>query len=484
MEYSPQEERFNLDDKQLPKLVLHYNGKLTKSGLIITAVLAPIWAGWSLYVAGWLGKAVILGGLAGYWDLALLFCFYIALFLCGLVTIFVCLDNKLVLTAAGLEVPWHHLLEMAFERKRAWKDLRAVEFRNQNLRLIFSTLGGITFSMDGFNAAELKDFCVAIKSNATDVAFSFDDRAIAMGIPGIKASSIKAVGFTDTWEDDLASRFGTTAYVPLETGALLQNGRWEVIGQVSFGGLSAVYLCRTTDGELAILKEAVVPLNSDDNSRAKALEMFDREARLLKSLRHQNIARVLDHFVEKNHNYLLLQHIEGIDLRQYIKEHGPQSERIIIRWALEIAEILTYLHCHIPAIVHRDLTPDNLVLDKSGSLKLIDFGAANELIGTATGTLVGKQSYISPEQFRGKAKPASDIYSLGCTLFFLATGKDPDALSQSSLPPSQDKPMSTLSALIADCTALETEERLQSAQEISVRARKYLHDALITAAED
>jgi Protein kinase domain len=473
-----------VDDKQQPKLVLHYKGNLTKAGLILTGVLAPIWAGWSLYVAGWLGKAVILGGIVGYWDLALLFCFYVALFLLGLATIFVCLDNKIVLTGNGLEVPWHHLFEMVFERRRTWKDLVAVEFRHQNLRLIFATMGGVTFNMDGFNAAELKDFCVAIKSNAPDVQFSFDQKAIAMGIPGIKAATTKAAGFTATWEDDLASRFGTTAYVPLEAGAELQDRRLTVVGQVSFGGLSAVYLCRTADGEMAILKEAVVPLNSDEASRTKALEMFDREARLLKSLRHQNIARVLDHFVENNHNYLLLQHIEGMDLRQYIRENGPQSERIVLRWALEIAEILTYLHSHEPIIIHRDLTPDNLVLDKSGSLKLIDFGAANELIGTATGTLVGKQSYISPEQFRGKAKPASDIYSLGCTLFFLATGKDPEALSQSSLAETEAKNMPTLSKLIADCTALEVEERVASAHDVSNRARKYLNEAVVKAAED
>ena len=473
-----------MDIKQEPRLVLHYRGNLTKTGLIISCVLAPIWAGWSLYVAGWVGKAVLLGGIAGYWDLAMLFCFYIALFVLGLFTIFVCLDNKLVLTSAGLEVPWHHLLEMFFERKRSWKDLESVEFRDQDLRLTFAMLGGVTFHIDGFNANELKDFCVAIKSNAPDVKFTFDQKAIEMGIPGIKAASSKTGGFTATWEEDLASRFGTTAYVPLEAGAKLQDGRLTVIGQVTFGGLSAVYLCRTTDGITAILKEAVVPLNSDQSSRAKATEMFEREARLLKSLRHPNIARVLDHFVENDHNYLLLQHIEGIDLRRYIKEQGPQSERVIMRWALEIAEILKYLHGHDPVIIHRDLTPDNLVLDKSGSLNLIDFGAANELIGTATGTLVGKQAYISPEQFRGKAVRGSDIYSLGCTLYFLATGHDPEALAQSSLSEEKSILKPRLNALISDCTALELEERISDVGQISERARKYLAETTATAEED
>ena len=467
---------------QQPRMVLHYKGNLTKLGLIITAVLSPLWAGWSLYVAGWLAVAVIQGGILGYWDLAILFCFYVALVALGLFTIFICVNNKLVLSSTGLEVPSQYLMQMMFSCKRNWKELRSVEFRQDNIRLIFDTIGDVTFNQRGFNANELKDFCIAIKANAPEATFSFDNKAIEEGIGGMKAT--KAGGFTATWEDDLASRFGTTAYVPMESGAILQNGRLTVIGQVSFGGLSAVYLCRTPNGETTILKEAVVPLNSDQAARAKALEMFEREARLLKSLRHPNIARVIDHFVENHHNYLLLQHIEGIDLRQYVKENGPQSERILMRWMLEIAEVLTYLHTHEPAIVHRDLTPDNLVLDKSGSIKLIDFGAANELIGTATGTLVGKQAYISPEQFRGKATTGSDIYSLGCTLYYLATGKDPEALSQSHLPTEVAKDMPVLSDLITRCTELEAEERISSSLALEVRAREYLVAALAHASED
>jgi serine/threonine protein kinase len=152
-----------------------------------------------------------------------------------------------------------------------------------------------------------------------------------------------------------------------------------------------------------------------------------------------------------------------------------------MRWALEIAEVLSYLHSHQPVIVHRDLTPDNLVLDRSGALQLIDFGAANELIGTATGTLVGKQAYISPEQFRGKATPASDIYSCGCTLFFFATGKDPEALSQSHLDEERAESMPVLNDLIAKCTELEASERVSSCLEIETMTRQYLAQALVAS---
>ena len=121
--------------------------------------------------------------------------------------------------------------------------------------------------------------------------------------------------------------------------------------------------------------------------------MFAREAKILQLLSYLNIARVLDHFVENDRNYLLLEHINGLDLRDYIKEHGPQPERLIMRWVFELADVLAYLHEQSPPIVHRDVTPDNVVLDRTGSIKLIDFGAANQLLTTATGTLVGKQPY-------------------------------------------------------------------------------------------
>ncbi len=148
--------------------------------------------------------------------------------------------------------------------------------------------------------------------------------------------------------------------------------------------------------------------------------MFQREAKILQGLNHPYIARVLDHFVENDRHYLMLEHVNGVDLRA-VKEHGQQGERLIMRWALDMALITSYLHSKDPPIIHRDITPDNIVLDRLGSIKLIDFGAANELLGTATGTLVGKQCYIPPEQFRGKATTQSDIYALGCTLYYLAT---------------------------------------------------------------
>lgn len=463
-------------DNQQPKLLIRYKEDQARTGLFIAIALSPIWALWSLYVASWLLKAVILGGIVGYEDLLALFCFYMGLVACGAFTIMVCLDNRFVISPAGLELPWRFLVDMAFLRKRPWNELSILQFKNDELVLRFGhalAVGQARFRLDGLKTSDLKDLVVAIRSNSPETQCVFDRRSVEMGIPGIQHNP-NDESFTAIWERDLASRFGSTTFVPLEAGAKLQDGKFTVIGQVSFGGLSAIYLCKDSFGDSVVLKEAVVPVSADAATKAKAIEMFKREAKILQGLSHPNIARVLDHFVENERDYLVLEHVNGLDLRAYVKEHGPQNQKLIMRWALEIADVLSYLHKQEPCIIHRDVTPDNLVLDRTGAIKLIDFGAANEFLATATGTLVGKQAYISPEQFRGKAVPKSDIYSLGCTLYYLATATDPEALSQSSLPEPIISSMAELNSLIEQCTQMELEDRIDSMESVCSFARSFL----------
>jgi serine/threonine-protein kinase len=159
-----------------------------------------------------------------------------------------------------------------------------------------------------------------------------------------------------------------------------------------------------------------------------------------------------------------------------VNRTGLQSEAIVLKWTAEIASILQYLHGLDPPIVHRDLTPDNIVLKEDGTIAVIDFGAANEYVGNATGTLIGKQSYIAPEQFRGKASPLSDLYALGCTLNFLLTGEDPEALSVSHPRTMHEGLSKSVDALVASLTALDEQDRVSSATEL-----KETVDSLINA---
>lgn len=273
--------------------------------------------------------------------------------------------------------------------------------------------------------------------------------------------------YTDIWEDELKRRFRPSAFMPLEAGTIVRKGTLTIVRPLALGGLSAVYLAKQENGKLVVLKESVVPDDYDGQLKEKAREMFAREAQFLMKLQSKAIVQVLDYFVDGGRSYLMLDHVTGPDLRQYVRQHGLMRESLVLDLAKQMADILDYLHNQNPPIIHRDFTPDNLVLQADGKLVAIDFGAANEFIGNATGTFVGKHAYIAPEQFRGKATPQSDIYAMGGTLFYLLTGEDPAALSTSEVPEGKCSP--ALAKIIEDFTQMETSERIKDAAELKSR---------------
>lgn len=280
------------------------------------------------------------------------------------------------------------------------------------------------------------------------------------------SSDSRDLSYTEIWEDELERRFNSTAFLVLDPDATLRGGELVVVRQLSFGGLSAVYLCQQNKRELVVLKESAIPADSSEDLRQKAEQMFAREAKLLMKLDHPHVVKVMDYFVERGRNYMLLEHVNGPDLRQFVIKQGALAEQRTLLIAKTLAEVLKYLHEQEPSIIHRDFTPDNVVLENNHVVKVIDFGAANEFIGTATGTLVGKQSYLPLEQLRGKAVPQSDIYAFGCTLFFLLTGEDPEPLAVprvSSLRPTVSE---ALDDLIASCTDPDYKKRPANAAEI------------------
>ncbi|HEY9784549.1 MAG TPA: serine/threonine-protein kinase [Candidatus Obscuribacterales bacterium] len=391
--------------------------------------------------------------------------------------------TKLVVTNQGAAFPLLLSPGLLFRRTRKWdelgtltltrklrrmsEDLDEHENIDNLLNFYFLSGGNATLKLTRFSEKDLKSLCAALNDWVSSSLMSPEVVALIKKTLNLEDAPLEADrDFTSMWEEDFQAHLGATTFVPLEKGATLQDGRFKIVTLMSSGGLSAVYLAETDGGRLVIVKESVIPLHVDEKTREKAKELFAREARLLMKLDHPAIAKVLDHIVEKGRDYLILEYVPGSSLRQLVRVSGPRSESDILAWGREIARTLAYLHALTPPIIHRDLTPDNLVLAKDGSVILIDFGAANEYEGAATGTLIGKQAYIAPEQFRGKAEPASDIYAFGCTLFFLLTGKDPEALSVSR--PSKHLPgiASDIDDLIAACTEMEIERRLDSAEKL------------------
>jgi len=207
-------------------------------------------------------------------------------------------------------------------------------------------------------------------------------------------------------------------------------GKYEVVAHVATGGMGAVYKAIDT-----VLKREVAlkVLPPEMASKPLALERFRREARNAAKLRHENIVTIYEFDQSGSTCYLAMEFIDGIDLHEYIERKqrlDPEEARLITIQAARALE-----HAHTQGVVHRDIKPSNFLIMRKGDrliVKMSDFGLARETSDeearvTRDGTTVGTVDYMSPEQARdcGKADCRSDIYSLGCTLFHMLTGKAP-----------------------------------------------------------
>jgi serine/threonine-protein kinase len=202
---------------------------------------------------------------------------------------------------------------------------------------------------------------------------------------------------------------------------------YQILKTLGRGGMGTTYLAwdksqtEAKTPQLLVLKQ----MNADIEQIAKARELFLREARILQSLHHPAIPKYYDFFVENEQKYLAMELIHGQNLEQLVYQKGPVTPQQAIDWAIQLCDILKYLHSLQPPLVHRDVKPANLIartLDRT--LMLLDFGAVKE-IGTPLGTRIGAEGYTAPEQDRGQPCPQSDIYAIGPTLIFLLTGEAP-----------------------------------------------------------
>ena len=281
-----------------------------------------------------------------------------------------------------------------------------------------------------------------------------------------QSGKLPQISYTQLWESANQATFGLTSFTPLAPSTIIQQ-HYTVIEQIAAGGFSAIYLIQNQEKEEFVLKESVLPATLDETTRAKAIEQFEREAKILARLNHPQITTVYDHFVEGGRNYLRLDYIKGLNMRQYVSQNSGQPEAKCLQWAIQLAEILKYLHELTPPVVHRDLSPDNIVIKEDGQLMLVDFGAANEFIGQATGTLVGKHAYMAPEQIRGNAEPVSDLYALGACIYFALTAHDPEPIATIKAKQHGIAISNWLDSFITKCTQLEIDERFASAQDCS-----------------
>src|SRR5437762_7731982 len=201
-------------------------------------------------------------------------------------------------------------------------------------------------------------------------------------------------------------------------------GRYELEELVGSGGMSSVYRAHDRLLERTVaLKILHEQFTRDDDY----VERFRREARAVAQLAHPNIVTVIDRGEQDGRQFIVFEYVDGMNLKELMTQEGPLSPREAIELALQVARGLSF--AHESGLVHRDVKPQNVLLDADGRAKVTDFGIAHavDVDGmTITGTIMGTSNYIAPEQARGQpVDEQTDVYSLGCVLYELLAGDVP-----------------------------------------------------------
>ncbi len=279
---------------------------------------------------------------------------------------------------------------------------------------------------------------------------------------------------TELWLQSLSTPPKRDRLSPLKGGDHLQGGNFRILDIVGSGGQGIAYLSEQEgQAETVVVKEFILPVFVDRRARQQALERFENEAKLLYSICHPNVVSLKAHFIEDHRAYLVLERVNGKSLRKLFSESPIRDEKALNNIVNQMVEILRYLHSLAPPLVHRDFTPDNLILDESGVLKLIDFNVARQSEGKSRTAVVGKHAYMPPEQFAGKPRPQSDLYALGATLFFCLRGEDPEPFTQSLLPDLGSDFSGLWHEIVWNCTALALADRVASAADLAQLLESY-----------
>ncbi|MFN8529401.1 MAG: serine/threonine-protein kinase [Anaerolineae bacterium] len=216
----------------------------------------------------------------------------------------------------------------------------------------------------------------------------------------------------------------------LKANVVLQE-RYKILGVLGGGGMGTVYQARDMmfkEAKRLVAIKEMQTLVTDQNLKKSMLRTFQREANILASLSHPAIPKIFDFFDIHDRAYLVMEYINGRDLEVILSQTKDLPAAKVLDWAIELCDVLDYLHGQKPdPIVFRDMKPSNVMIDSLGKVRLIDFGIAKVFVQGVKQkhTMIGTEGYSAPEQYRGDASPASDLYSLGATLHHILTRKDP-----------------------------------------------------------
>jgi serine/threonine-protein kinase len=201
--------------------------------------------------------------------------------------------------------------------------------------------------------------------------------------------------------------------------------RYELLELVGTGGMSSVFKAHDTLLDRDVALKILHPHYIEDDDY---VERFRREARAVARLSHPNIVTVIDRGEEEGRQFIVFEYVDGENLKEHVNRSGPLPVRRAVELALQVARALAFAHQH--GLVHRDVKPQNVLLNADGEAKVTDFGIARSLDVdhgmTQTGTVLGSSNYIAPEQASGRPVDAhTDVYSLGVVLYELLTGEVP-----------------------------------------------------------
>lgn len=248
----------------------------------------------------------------------------------------------------------------------------------------------------------------------------------------------------------------------LENGVVI-DGKYKIIKEIGRGGMGRVYLA---EHQLLGQKWAIKEIDKEKKNNGEIVyQSLLVETNILKKLNHPNLPRIIDVIQTKETVLLVMEYIEGNTLEEIIHIWGPQPEKKVIKWSIELCEVLSYLHTRTPPIIYCDLKPSNILVKPNGKIVLIDFGTAREYWDDDASDMIflGSERYAAPEQFQGRkmVSERTDIYSLGlvmCALLMGTTepkkicGKNLSEESKSEITP-------VLQQIIVTCTKEDPMER-------------------------
>ena len=242
------------------------------------------------------------------------------------------------------------------------------------------------------------------------------------------------------------------------------------------GGMGSVYRARDLHFpnvvKLVAVKE-MVNLAPDPKMRKTIIANFERESNILATLSHPSIPSVFDYFSKDEHSYLVMEFVNGKDLEAVLNDtDGFLSTAQVVAWAIELCDVLSFLHNHKPEqIIFRDMKPSNVMLDKNGHIMLVDFGIAKQFQTGQKGTMIGTEGYSPPEQYRGQATHLADVYSLGASIHHLLSKRDPRleppfSFDERPVRKSNSNVSAEIATVIERALSYDAKDRFQTADEM------------------